>query len=305
MLSAQTSTGGILIGLLDASDRTEWWDAFRKQLSELGYIEGRNVRFELRIAKGDLDLLPGMAREMVRLKPNVIVTSGTSAALAVKRATSSIPIVMATGTDQVSMGLVASLARPGGNVTGLSTLTSELMAKRFELLRELLPSMKRLAVLWHTDNLSSMASVRDLEAAAARSMVTLQTVGVGSAEELSDAFSAMTREHADAVIVVQTPLMYTERGRITQLAIKHHLPSMYGAAEFVLIGGLLSYAPSYADIFRRAALIVQKILNGAKPGDLPIEQPTTFEMEGNLKTAKELGLAIPQSFLLRANKVIQ
>jgi putative ABC transport system substrate-binding protein len=263
------------------------------------------VRYETRLAKGELDLLPAMARELVRLKVNVIVTSGTSAALAAKRATSTIPIVMATGTDQVSLGLAASLSRPGGNVTGLSTLTSELMAKRFEILRELVPNMKRLAVLWHTDNLSSMSSVRDLEAAAARSRVVLQTVGVSSADELTAAFESMTREHAEAVIVVQTPLMYTERGRITELAIQHRIPSMYGASEYAVAGGLLSYAPSYTELFRHAAIYVQKILKGARPGDLPIEQPTTFELQVNLKTAKQLGLAIPQSFLLRTDKVIQ
>jgi len=267
---AQTSQGVSLIGLLDASDRTEWWAAFREQLNALGYVESRNVRFESRFAKGELDLLPAMARELVRQKPNVIVTSGTSAALAAKRATSTIPIVMATGTDQVSLGLVSSLAKPAGNVTGLSTLTSELMAKRFELLRDVMPNVKRLAVLWHSDNISSMTSVRDLEAATTRAKVLLQTVGVGTAEELSGAFSSMTRDHAEAVIVVQTPLMFTERRRIAELAINHRLPSIFGASEYVAAGGLLSYAPSYTEIFRRAAVYVQKILKGAKPGDLPI-----------------------------------
>jgi putative ABC transport system substrate-binding protein len=302
---AQPGGRRTLVGLLDASDRSEWWDALRQQLREFGYVEGRNVVFETRLAKGELDLLPGMARELVRLKANVIVTSGTSAALAARRATTTIPIVMATGTDQVSLGLAASLARPGRNVTGLSTLTSELMVKRFELVHELLPNIMRLAVLWHNENLSSMASVRDLEAAASRSKVALQTVGVGGAEDLAEAFSSMTRERAEALIVVQTPLMYTERAEITQLAIKHRLPSMYGAAEYVVAGGLISYAPSYPELFRRAAAYVQKILKGANPGDLPIEQPTTFELVINANTAQALGLVIPRSMLARANRVIR
>jgi len=268
---AQPGTRQALVGLLDASDRSEWWDAFRQQLRELGYIEGRNVGFETRLAKGELESLPAMARELVRLKVNVIVTSGTSAALAAKRATGTIPIVMATGTDQVSLGLAASLARPAGNVTGLSTLTSELMAKRFELVHELIPNLSRLAVLWHSDNMASMASIRDLEAVAARSRVALQTIGVGSAEELTAGFSSLAREHAEALIVVQTPLMYTERNAIAGLAIKHRLPSMFGASEYVAAGGLLSYAPSYPELFRRAAVYVQKILKGANPGELPIE----------------------------------
>ncbi len=302
---AQPSSKPTVIGLLDASDRLEWWDAFRQQLRELGYIEGRNVSFETRLAKGDLELLPAMARELVRLKVNVIVTSGTSAALAAKRASSTIPVVMATGTDQVSLGLAASLARPAGNVTGLSTLTSELMGKRFDLVHELIPNMSRLAVLWHNDNLSSMASVRDLEPVAARSRVALQTVGVRSAEELTDAFSSMTRERAEAVIVVQTPLMYTERNEIARLATKHRLPSMYGAAEYVVAGGLMSYAPSYPELFRHAAVYTQKILKGANPGDLPIEQPTTFELVINANTARALGIAVPPSMLARASRVIR
>jgi len=301
---AQTGAERPLIGLLDASDRSEWWDAFRQQLRELGYVEGRNVRFETRLAKGDLELLPAMARELVRLKANVIVTSGTSAALAAKRASNTIPIVMATGTDQVSLGLAASLARPGGNVTGLSTLTSELMGKRFDLTRELIPTMSRLAVLWHNDNLSSMASVRDLETVAARSRVTLQTVGVRSADELTEAFSSMTRERAEAVIVVQTPLMYTERNEITKLAMKQRLPSVYGASEYVIAGGLMSYAPSYPELFRHAAVYVQKILKGANPGDLPIEQPTTFELVINANAARALGIAISPAMLARASRVI-
>jgi len=293
------------VAFLDASERSDWWLAFQQQLRDLGYVEGRNVNFETRSAKGNLDTLPALAQELVRQKVAVIVTSGTSAALAAKRATSTIPIVMATGTDQVSLGLAASLAHPGRNVTGLSTLTSELMGKRFEVMRELNPAIARLAVLWHRDNLSSMTSVRDLETVAGKSKVTLQTVGVGGADELADAFAAMTRERAQAVIVVQTPVMYIERARIAELAIKHRLPSMFGAAEYVEAGGLMSYAPPYTDLFRRAAVYVDKILKGANPGDLPIEQPTTFELVVNAKTARAIGVTIPTSILTHATRVVQ
>lgn len=302
---AQPGTIRTLIGLLDASDRIEWWDAFRQRLRELGYIEGRNVGFETRLAKGDLELLPAMARELVRLKVNVIVTNGTAAALAAKQETSVIPIVMATGTDQVSLGLAVSLARPGGNVTGLATLTSELMAKRFDLMYQLIPTMSRLAVLWQSENSASMVSIRDLEAVVARSRVALQTVGVSSADELTTAFSSMTHERAEGLIVVQTPLMSTARHKIAALAAKHRLPSIYGSSEFVVAGGLMSYAPSYSELFRRAAVYVQKILNGASPGDLPIEQPTTFEFVINANAARALGITVPQSMLARASQVIR
>jgi len=302
--SSAQSSKPTAIGLLDASDRLEWWDAFRQQLRQFGHIEGRDVRFEMRLAKGELEVLPAMARELVGLKASVFVTSGTNAALAAKRATSTIPIVMATGTDQVSLGLAASLAHPGGNVTGLSTLTSELMAKRFELVHDLIPNVSRIAVLWNTENLSSMASVRDLQSVAERSKVALQTVAITAAQELPGAFSSMTRERAEAVIVVQTPLMYTHRTEIADLAIKNRLPSVWGASEYVVAGGLISYAPSYPELFRRAAGYVQKILKGANPGDLPIEQPSTFELAVNTKTARALGVAIPASMLTRANRIV-
>jgi putative ABC transport system substrate-binding protein len=259
----------------------------------------------MRVAKGELELLPGMARELVRLKASVIATSGTSAALAAKRATTTIPIVMATGTDQVSLGLAQTLSHPGGNVTGLSTLTSELMAKRFELVHELLPNLKRLAVLWHNENVSSMASVRDLEAATSKAKVTLQTVGVAGPEDLAAAFSSMVQQRAEALMVVQTPLMFTERNLIAELALKNKLPSMYGASEYVASGGLMSYAPSYPELFRRAAVYVHKILNGANPGDLPIEQPSTFEFVINKRTAKALGIVVAQSMLARASRVVE
>jgi putative ABC transport system substrate-binding protein len=303
--SAQRTAKAPVIGLLDAGERLEWWAAFRQQLRELGYVEGQNVAFEARFGRGKPEQLPALAQELVRLNVAVIVTGGTAAALDAKRATGNIPIVMATGADHVSLGLVASLARPGRNVTGMSSIHSELTGKRLELLREILPKMTRLAVLWHADNIGSAPAVRDLEAAARSSKVALQNLGVSTAKELAGAFSAATREHAEAVFVVGNPLFFAERLRIAELALKHRLPSMHGPSEFVEAGGLLSYAPSYPDLFRRAALYVDKILKGAKPGDLPIEQPTKFELVINLKTAKALGVAIPQAVLLRADRLIE
>ena len=294
-----------VIGLLDAGERPEWWEALRQQLRELGYVEGRNVSFEARYANGRLEALPALAKELVQLSVAVIVTAGAAAAVAAQRATRKIPIVMATGTDQVSLGLAASLAHPGGNVTGVASLTSELMVKRFELLREVVPKSSRLGALWHADNTPSMAAVRDLEGAAARSRVAFQSFGIRGTEELAETFSAMTRERIEALIVVPSPLIYDERTRIVELALKHKLPAMYGAAEYVEAGGLLAYGPSYPELFRHAATYVDKILKGANPGDLPIEQASKFELVINLKTAKALSLTIPQSLLLRADKVIQ
>jgi putative tryptophan/tyrosine transport system substrate-binding protein len=301
-LSAQTS-GKKAVGLLDAGER-ERWDAFRQQLRDLGYVEGRNVHFEQRYAKGKFEALPALAQELVQLKVAVIVTSGSAAAVAAEHATRKIPIVMASGGDQVGRGLASSLARPGGNVTGVASFSSDLMAKRFELLREVAPKSSRLAALWHTEN-PSMASVRELDASAARVRVALQSFGFRDAAELTDAFSAMTRERIDAVVVINSPLVYIERKRIAELAQKHKLPAIYGSSEYADAGGLLAYGPSYMDLFRRAALYVDKILKGANPGDLPIEQPTTFELVINANTARALGVAIPPSVLARASRVIQ
>ena len=302
---AQSGSKVTVIGLLDAGDRTEWWDAFRQRLRELGYVEGRNVKFERRSAKGQLDELPALAKELVQLKVAAIVTSGAAAAVAAQHVTKQIPIVMASGTDQVSLGLVASLAQPGGNVTGVSSLTSELMVKRFELLRELVPKSSRLAVLWHADNPASMSSVHDLEGSAARSRVAFQSFGIRSVDELPDAFAAMTRARIDAIVVVNSPFIYAARKRIVELALKHKVPAIYGAAEYADAGGLLSYAPSYPEMFRHAAMYVDKILKGAKPADMPIDQPTTFELIINTSTAQALGVAIPPSMLARTNRVIQ
>ena len=302
--TAQSGFRMTAIGLLDAVERREWWDAFQEKLRELGYLEGRNVTFERRYAKGKLESLPALANELVQLKVAVIVTSSSVAAIAAQRATRRIPIVMASGGDQVSRGLASSLAHPGGNVTGVATLSSDLMAKRFELLREVVPKSARLAALWHAEN-PTVASLRELDLAAARARVAFQSVGFRDAAELTDAFSEMTRKRVDAVVVIHGAQVYAERGRIAELALKHKLPAIYGTAEYADAGGLLAYGPSYPDLFRHAAVYVDKILKGANPADLPIAQAATFELVINANTAQALGITMTPSLLARANRVIQ
>jgi putative ABC transport system substrate-binding protein len=212
---------------------------------------------------------------------------------------------MASGTDQVSMGLVGSLAHPGGNVTGVSSLTSELSVKRIELLREFVPKSSRFAVLWHADNPASMASVRELEGFATRERLPFKSFGIRSADEFDATFAAMMRDRMEGIVVVNSPFIYSERKRIADAALKSRIPAVYGAAEYVDVGGLFSYAPSYPDMFRQAAVYLDKILKGAKPADMPIDQPNTFELVINANTARSLGLAIPPPMLARANRVIK
>jgi putative tryptophan/tyrosine transport system substrate-binding protein len=294
-----------VIGLLDAGQRVEWWAAFRKEMRELGYIEGQTIAFEERFANGKFERLAALAEELVRLKVSVIVTSGTVTAGVATNATRTIPIVMATGDDPVAGGLVKSLARPGGNLTGVTSLNGLVMGKRFEQFREALPKITRVALLWHRDNAASATQVRDFETTARPSKITLQSVAVKTSDELPQAFVAMTRERAGGVFVVSGPTFFSERQRLADLALKHRLPSMYSQSEHVDAGGLLSYGPSYPGLFRQAAHYVDKILKGANPGDLPIEQPTTFELVINLKTARALGITLPSQTLLRATRSIQ
>ena len=294
-----------VIGLLDAGERREWWAALRQQLQKLGYAEGKNIAFESRFAGGKPERLPVIAQEFVRLKVAMIITSGTAAAVEAKRATGDIPIVAASGADYVSLGLATSFARPGRNLTGMTSINSGLTAKRLELLREILPKLSRLAVLWHADNIGSMPAMRDIENAASASKIVLQNYGVSTVKELVDSVATAAKERAEALFVIAGPFTFSERGRIAELALKHRLPTMHGPSEYVDAGGLISYAPSYPELFRHAAVYVDKILKGAKPGDLPIEQPTKFELVINKKTAKALGVVIPQSVLLRAERVIE
>ncbi len=295
-----------LIGSLDFSApdaaRLAWWTAFRQGLQALGYEERRSIAFETRWAEGRVDRLPDLAADLVRLRVDVIVIGGGEAARAAKQATATIPIVMADGADPVRLGLVKSLGRPGGNVTGLTSLNVELIDKRLALLRELLPKLSRVAVLWD-ETPNSRISVEEVETAAPGLGITIHRVSVRNPNELDRAFSVARRDRA--LIVVASPALFTERKRIADLALKHRLPTAVGGREFAEAGGLFSYAVRFPDLFRRAALYVDKILKGAKPADLPIEQPTEFELVINLRTAQALGLTIPQSLLQRADQVIE
>ena len=296
------------IGLLDyASDpaSSSRWAALRNRLRELGYVEGQNVVFESRGSDAQKDRLPGLARELVNAKVDIIVTAGSESAAAAKRATSSVPIVMATGGDVVGSGIVSSLARPGGNVTGVISLTSELGGKRLELLQQLIPRVSRVAILRDPDNRGTRAFVSDAERAAKSLGVVLQIVGVHGHKDLDGAFLAMKRAHADAVMFAENTAFIAYRQHVADLAVTHRLPMMAPAKEYALAGVLVSYGTDYSDLFRRAATYVDKILKGAKPGDLPIEQPTTFDLVINMKTAKALGLTIPQSLLRQADQVIE
>ena len=283
-------------------------EAFLHGLRDLGYVQDRNVVIEYRDAEGQYGRLPALAAELVALKVDVIVVTNTPAALAAKQATRTIPIVLAWVADPVGSGLVTSLARPGGNVTGLSFFAPELVGKRLQLLTEIVPRVSRVAALWHPGDLGELTEkqMRTEEDVAARALgVRLQVVEARGPEDFDRAFSDMTRAHMDAVIVQSTNIFFIERGRLVDLAARSRLPAMYQGREFVDAGGLISYTANVADLFRRAATYVDKILKGAKPADLPVEQPTKFELVINLKTAKALGLTIPPSLLLRADQVIE
>ena len=303
-VSAQRTDKSVVIGLFDAGERPDWWAAFRRRLGALGYAEGKSVSFQGRYAAGKLQRLPAMAQELVQLKVAVIVSAGTAAAVAAKQATDTIPIVTATGTDHVSLGLADSLARPGGNLTGMTSLSSELTVKRFELLREMFPKLSRLAVLWHRGNPTSAVVMRDLLGAAGSSKVAIQNLGIKTAEEISAAVSAAKRERAEAIFVVHSPMLFQERKKIGEVTSNERVPSMHGASEYVDVGGLVSYAPNYADLFVRAAEYVDRILKGSRPGDLPIEQPRKFELVINQRTAGGIGAAIPSAVLIRADRVV-
>ncbi len=280
-------------------------EAFRRGLRELGYVEGQNIAIEHRSAEGKWERLPDLAAELVRLKVDVIVTAGTPTALAAKQATRMIPIVMAFTADPIESGLVASLARPGGNVTGLSGMDTELGGKRLQLLKQVVPGASRVAVLSNPTNPYIGLVLRGTEAAARVLGVQLQPLEIRAPEDIERAFEAAIKGDANALTVVEDVLIFTHRARIAALAAKSRLPAIYSFRESVEAGGLMSYAANLADSYRRAAIYVDKILKGAKPADLPVEQPTRFELVINLKTAKALGLTIPQSVLIRADQVIE
>jgi len=281
------------------------WEAFRERLRELGYVEGQTIAFETRWADGHIDRLPQLAAELVRLKVDVVVTAGSPAARAAKNTTTSIPIVMATGGDPVGLGLVATLARPGGNVTGLTTLSRELSGKRLEILREALPRASRIGMLWHRTSDIDALTRRETEEAAKTVGIPLKAHGVDGPDDFDRALNAIVADRAAAVLVATSPMFFGHRRQLADLALKHRLPTLFAFREYAEAGGLMAYGPSYTELFQRAAGYVDKILKGARPADLPVEQPTKFDLIINLKTAKALGLTIPPSVLTRAGEIIQ
>jgi putative ABC transport system substrate-binding protein len=305
-LTAQPRSTVPRIGILSSGGEAPnpLWEAFRQGLRDLGYVEGKNIVLEYRFAAGQRERLPELAAELVRLPVDVLVTAG-SGVLAAKRATATIPIVFAVFADPVAEGLVASLARPGGNVTGLSVMAQDLAAKRLELLTEVVPDLRRMALLWNPDRLGHAILTQEIQAASARESIHLEVLEVRSPQEFDRAFLTMGEKGVGAAIIQDEALFYEERTRIVTLAAQSHIPAIYGHRGYVDAGGLLSYGPNFTALHRRAATFVDKILKGAKPGDLPVEQPTTFALVINLKTAKALGLTMPPLLLFRADEVIQ
>jgi putative tryptophan/tyrosine transport system substrate-binding protein len=280
-------------------------DAFRQGLRDLGYIEGQNITIEYRFANGRVGRLPELAGELVRLNLDVIVTPGTPASMAAKKATSTVPIIFAGVADAVGTGLVASLARPGGNITGLTSISAELGGKRLELLKAVVPKASRVTVLYNPADPSNVLVLKELQESARALGLALQPLAVRGPDEFEGAFAMMTRERVHALFGAAGVLTTEHRKPLVSLAAKSRIPAMWGERQFVEVGGLMSYAVNFYDEVRRAATYVNKVLKGAKPADLPVEQPTKFELVINLRTAKALGLAIPQPLLLRADEVIQ
>ena len=302
---AQQPTHMHRIGWLSAGERDPYEEVFLEGMRALGYVEGQNLVMEYRGAEGQYEWLPALAAELVRLKVDVIVTGSTPGALAAKEATQTIPIVMAAIGDAVGSGLVASLARPGSNITGLSVLDPELVGKQLEFLKDVLPTVSRVALLWNPANPVHARIVREADVAAQRLGVQLHHVEARGPEALDSAFVAMTRAHAHALLVVGDEMFASHRKRLAELAATSRLPTMHNVRRFVEAGGLMAYGPSSRDLSRRAAVYVDKILKGAKPADLPVEQPTKFDLVINLKTAQALGITIPPSLLFLADEVIK
>jgi ABC-type uncharacterized transport system substrate-binding protein len=295
---------GFLTGVYPASISARI-EALRQGLLERGYMEGKSIAIEWRYAEGKPDRLPALAAELVRLKVDVIITGGGPATRSAKEATSTIPIVMAQDDDPVGSGLVASLARPGGNITGFSTLAPEMSGKQLEILKEILPTLSRVAVLGTSTRPGTAQSLKEIELAAGALVVQLQNLDITAAKDIETAFREASRGRADAVLVLGSPVLNSRRKQILDLAVKSRLPATYSRPEYVEDGGLMTYGPSINDLFRRAAYYVDKILKGAKPADLAVEQPKKFEFIINLKAAKQIGLTIPPNVLARADKVIK
>jgi putative ABC transport system substrate-binding protein len=303
---AQTPAKIPRIGIIgDWPEDSPNWGVFRQGLRELGYVEGQNIAIEWRFTGGKLDRLADTATELVRLKMDIIVTIGTPATRAAMQATTTIPIIMVSVGDPLRVGLVASLARPGGNVTGSTLLGPELSPKRLQILQETLPTASRVAFLWNPTNPANVLHFEDIQAGARALGVTLPSVEVSSPNEFTSAFTAMMRERPDALIMTADPMHQLHVGQIIDFATQHRLPVMSNVKENVVAGALMSYGASLPELYKRATLYVDKILKGATPGDLPVQQPMKFELVINLKTAKALGLTIPPTLLYQADEVIQ
>jgi putative ABC transport system substrate-binding protein len=280
-------------------------DAFRQGLHELGYVEAKNIVIEFRSADGKSERLPGLAAELVRLPVDVIVTAGPTSSRAAKEATVTLPIVMAMDTDPVGSGFIANLARPGGNITGLSTLAQEISGKQLELLKETMPRLSRVAALRTSSVPGNAQELKEIEVSAKSLGVKVQYLDILDSKDIDTAFAAASKGRADAILVGTSRVLFSNRIKVTELAERYRLPAIYIEQEFVDVGGLMTYATSIGDLYRRAAIYVDKILKGAKPADLPVEQPKKFELIINLKAAKQIGLTIPPNVLARADKVIK
>jgi len=297
-----------LIGLLSPFSRPDteaWHQAFRNGLRDLGWVEGANLKIEYRYADGREENLPGMVAELLALKVDVIVVAVATDAVAAAKATKTVPIVMASAGDPVATGLVASLARPGGNVTGLTQISTDLTGKRLELLKEVAPGVSHLALLWNPADPTAVLTWREIQAPARQLGIDLHPIEMATASQFGAAFASVIGAHDNAITALPAPVFVIGEKRIADFAAENRLPSMFHLPEFVHAGGLMSYGPDRADLFRRAATYVDKILKGAKPADLPVEQPTKFQFVLNLKAAKALGLTVPQLVLARADEVIE
>jgi len=280
-------------------------DGFMQGMRELGYIEGKNIIIEYRFAEGKEDRLPELATELVRLKVDAIFTAGTPAIFALKQATKTIPIVFFSTSDPIGTGVVASLAHPGGNITGVSALASDLWPKRLELLKEISPKLSRVAMVWNKNNAAMALEARATQDVAGPLGVALQDRGIKDTNELEAVFAVMTKDRPDAFLALMDPVLNSQRTRILDFLAKNRLPAIFQSRDWVEAGGLMSYGPSYPELFHRIAIQMDKVLKGAKPADIPLEQPTKFELVINLTTAKQIGLTIPPNVLARADKVIK
>jgi putative ABC transport system substrate-binding protein len=307
--TAQAQLGKVhrigFVGASSASAYASFLKSLQQGLRDLGYLEGKNIITEYRYGEGKFDRLPTFIAELIELGVDIIVVSGARAISEAKTATRITPVVMTTVDDPVALGLIESLARPGGNITGLTNLAPELSGKRLELLLETVPKLTRVFVVWQPDAPGPMVTFKETRLVAETLRVQLQSLEVRTANDFEKAFKEATRETLGALLVLQSALTNAHRIQIVQLAAKSRLPAMYTQNEYVEAGGLMSYSPNYNEMYRRAATYVDKILKGAKPGDLPVEQPTRFELVINLKTAKQIGLAIPPNVLARADRVIR